>query len=101
MHTLIRSDTFDQWLEKLRDKRAKARITARLVSASFGNFGDCKPVGEGVSEMRIDVGAGYRVYYTATRYRRLHPAHGRQQSNPSPGYQASHPDGTRVEGVRP
>ncbi|KFX30112.1 type II toxin-antitoxin system RelE/ParE family toxin [Ralstonia solanacearum] len=64
MHTLIRSDTFDQWLEKLRDKRAKARIVARLVSASFGNFGDCKPVGEGISEMRIDVGAGYRVYYT-------------------------------------
>ncbi len=64
MNMLIRSDTFDRWLEKLRDKRAKARIAVRLISASFGNFGDCKPVGEGVSEMRIDVGAGYRVYYT-------------------------------------
>jgi putative addiction module killer protein len=39
---------------------------ARLRSATFGNFGDCKPVGEGVSEMRIDVGAGYRVYYIRT-----------------------------------
>jgi putative addiction module killer protein len=47
-----------------RPKKAKARILARLLSATFGNFGDCEPVGEGVFEMRIHVGAGYRVYYT-------------------------------------
>jgi probable addiction module antidote protein/putative addiction module killer protein len=47
----------------LDDQKAKARILARLRSATFGNFGDCEPVGEGVSEMRIHVGAGYRVYY--------------------------------------
>jgi putative addiction module killer protein len=64
MITLIRSAEFDSWLKKLRDARAKARIAARLISAQHGNFGDCMPVGEGVSEMRIDVGAGYRVYYT-------------------------------------
>jgi len=46
--------------------KSKARILARLASATFGNFGDCEPVGEGVSEMRIHVGAGYRVYYTRT-----------------------------------
>ena len=43
--------------------KAQARILARIVSAQHGNFGDCKAVGEGLSEMRIDVGAGYRVYF--------------------------------------
>jgi putative addiction module killer protein len=54
------------WLSALADEKAKARILARLLSATFGNFGNCEPVGEGVSEMRIHVGAGYRVYYTRT-----------------------------------
>jgi putative addiction module killer protein len=66
MLTLIQSSIFDIWLSGLSDQKAKARILARLRSATFGNFGDCKPVGEGISEMRIDVGAGYRVYYTRT-----------------------------------
>lgn len=52
-----------RWLKSLRDRKAQARIIARIRSAEAGNFGDCKPVGEGVSEMRIDVGAGYRVYF--------------------------------------
>jgi putative addiction module killer protein len=60
---LVRSERFDAWLGRLADQKARARILARLRSASLGNFGDCKPVGEGVSEMRIDVGPGYRVYF--------------------------------------
>jgi len=48
------------------DQKAKARILARLRSATLGNFGDCEPVGEGVSKMRVHVGAGYRAYYTRT-----------------------------------
>ncbi len=66
MITLIQSSDFDEWISTLTDLKAKARILARLRSASLGNFGDCEPVGEGVSEMRIHVGAGYRVYYMRT-----------------------------------
>ena len=63
MNTLLRTTDFDEWLQNLRDQKARARVLARLVSASLGNFGDCKHVGAGVSEMRIDFGPGYRVYF--------------------------------------
>jgi putative addiction module killer protein len=65
-NTLLRSSDFDAWLSHLADQKAKARILARLRSVTLGNFGDCEPVGEGVSEMRIRVGSGYRVYYMRT-----------------------------------
>jgi putative addiction module killer protein len=58
-----RSPEFAAWLDRLADQKARARIFNRLDRASLGNFGDCKPVGEGVSEMRIDVGPGYRLYF--------------------------------------
>ena len=64
MNTIHRTADFDRWLTALRDRKAQARILARIVSAQHGNFGDCKSMGEGVSEMRIDIGPGYRVYYT-------------------------------------
>ncbi len=64
MNTFLVTDEFDAWLTQLRDPVAKARIAVRIRSAELGNFGDCEPVGEGVSEMRIHVGAGYRLYYT-------------------------------------
>ena len=60
---ILRSDEFDAWLRKLRDERARARIQARILRLSMGNAGDAKPVGEGISEMRIDYGQGYRVYF--------------------------------------
>jgi putative addiction module killer protein len=63
MIELIKSDAFDEWLENLRDERAKARIIARLERLAAGNPGDVKPVGDGVSELRINYGPGYRVYY--------------------------------------
>ena len=66
MNTLVTSEEFDGWLRALTDHKGKARILARLRSATFGNFGDFASVGDGVSEMRIHVGPGYRVYYTRT-----------------------------------
>ncbi|MDR2881077.1 MAG: type II toxin-antitoxin system RelE/ParE family toxin [Azoarcus sp.] len=53
---------FTEWLGRLRDKMAQARIRVRLRQVEAGNFGDSEPVGEGVIELRIHVGAGYRVY---------------------------------------
>ena len=63
MNTLIRSSVFSDWLNSLKDHKAKARILHRLSQASLDNFGDCEPVGEGVSEMRIHHGPGFRVYF--------------------------------------
>ena len=62
MTELIRSATFDRWLSGLRDRRAVARIAARLDRLASGNPGDAQPVGNGVSELRINYGPGYRVY---------------------------------------
>ena len=66
MFTLVRSSLFDAWLASLADARGKARILARLDGAALGNFVDCEAVGEGVSEMRIHHGPGYRVYFVRT-----------------------------------
>jgi putative addiction module killer protein len=57
------TSTFSEWLQALKDSRAKARIAARTQRLAFGNPGDVRPVGGGVSELRIDFGPGYRVYY--------------------------------------
>jgi putative addiction module killer protein len=63
MVELIKSTTFDKWLIGLRDTQARARILMRLDRLASGNPGDVKHVGEGISEMRIDFGPGYRVYF--------------------------------------
>jgi putative addiction module killer protein len=57
------TEIFARWFNSLRDSRARMRVQARIRRLSIGNPGDVRPVGEGVSEMRIDYGPGYRVYY--------------------------------------
>lgn len=57
------TDIFEEWLRALRDDVAKARIVRRIDRLRFGNFGDVKPVGDGISELRIDHGPDYRVYF--------------------------------------
>ncbi|MGD0130083.1 MAG: type II toxin-antitoxin system RelE/ParE family toxin [Terriglobia bacterium] len=56
-------DIFDEWLSALADRRAQAKITSRINRLAVGNFGDSKPLSQGVWELRIDWGPGYRVYY--------------------------------------
>jgi putative addiction module killer protein len=58
-----KTEIFAKWLDGLRDVRARARILVRIERLAAGNPGDVKPVGEGVSELRIDYGPGYRMYY--------------------------------------
>jgi putative addiction module killer protein len=64
MFTVLQTEDFRDWLDALKDMKAQVRIAARLRQAEAGNLGDWKPVGAGVSEMRVDVGPGYRLYFT-------------------------------------
>ena len=61
--TILRSATFDRWLRRMRDRQAINRIVARLLAVEDGHLGDVRPVGDGVSEMRIQYGPGYRIYF--------------------------------------
>ncbi len=67
MYEMRKTDAYVRWLDGLRDLRGRAKVLARVERLLTGNPGDVKPVGEGVSEMRIDYGPGYRVYYTIRR----------------------------------
>jgi len=66
MKEIRRSSVFDKWFIKLRDPQARQRILARIDRLVEGNPGDVKPAGEGISELRIDYGPGYRVYFKDT-----------------------------------
>lgn len=59
-----KTEVYARWIDRVRDIRARARILARVERLAMGDSGDFKPMGEGVSELRINFGPGYRVYYT-------------------------------------
>lgn len=63
MYEVIKTAQFAHWIDALRDLQARARILVRIERLRNGNAGDVRPVGQGVSELRIDTGPGYRVYY--------------------------------------
>jgi putative addiction module killer protein len=66
MYEVHKTEEFDNWLKDLRDKRAVARIISRIERLGMGNPGDVMPVGDGISEMRLTYGPGYRVYFKQT-----------------------------------
>ena len=67
MLEIRKTEVYARWLDGLRDVRARARVLVRVERLAAGNPGDVRPVGEGVSEMRIDYGPGYRVYFKRQR----------------------------------
>ena len=64
MLEIVQTEAFSTWLEQLRDVRARAKIAARVRRLALGNPGDVAPVGDGISELRIHYGPGFRVYFT-------------------------------------
>jgi putative addiction module killer protein len=64
MYLIQKTEQFADWVSKLKDSRGKLKIIARTKRAELGNFGDHHGVGDGVAEMRIDYGPGYRIYFT-------------------------------------
>ena len=64
MIEIRQTENYIKWFEKLKDRRARVRIAIRIRRVSLGNLGDIKPVGDGISELRIDYGPGYRIYFT-------------------------------------
>lgn len=63
MYSILTTEQFDKWFTSLRDRKAKTLVQVRIDRMEDGNFGDCQPVGNGVSELRIHHGAGYRIYF--------------------------------------
>jgi len=67
MYAIYQTEAFNLWFSSLSDRKAQAQILVRIKRASSGNFGDARPVGNGVYEMRIHLGPGYRIYYARER----------------------------------
>ena len=99
MLELRQTEVFSEWLEALRDRQAKGRILARLKRLSLGNPGDVQPVGEGISELRIHCGPGYRVYYKQDGLALVLLLCGGNKDLAVSGYRVGQGIGKAVEGV--
>ena len=99
MLEIIQSETFQRWLSGLKDRQAMARIHARLDRAAGGNLGDVKPARDGVSEMRIDHGPGYRLYFIRRGPAGDCPVGGWRQAHPGCGYRPRHRNCEGLEGL--
>jgi putative addiction module killer protein len=82
MVEIRQTDVYAQWFANLRDRVAQARINIRIRRLSLGNPGDVKPVGEGVSEIRIDYGPGYRVYFVQRGQAAVGGSYGKDSNSP-------------------
>lgn len=90
MVEIVTSATFDRWLRKLKDRRAAARVLVRIDRLAANNPGDVKPVGGGISELRIDYGPGYRVYFLRERDRLVLLLTGGDKSTQETDIKAAH-----------
>jgi putative addiction module killer protein len=90
-YEIEKTEVFDMWLKQLRDRKAVLAITARLDRARLGNFGDVQAVGAGISEMRIFLGPGYRIYYTIRNTRIIFMLCGGDKSSQQKDIKKGHP----------
>jgi len=79
-YLIEQTETFAKWHDAMRDLRAKIAIARRIDRMESGNFGDVKSVGDGISELRVDVGVGYRVYFTTRKATIIFLLHGGNKS---------------------
>ena len=99
MPVIMRTDEFSDWLKDLRDLRARAKVLARIDRLVQGNPGDVAPVGDGISELRIPYGPGYRVYYVQRGQAYVVLLCGGDKDFTSGGHQAGQKAGQRVGGL--
>ena len=85
MVEIRQTEVYARWFRRLRDRQARVRIDSRIRRLSLGNAGDVRPVGEGVSEIRIDYGPGYRVYFVQRGEVLVCPSGRRRQGQPGAG----------------
>ena len=97
MIEIRQTETYRKWFDSLKDRNARMRIDIRIRRISLGNFGDVKPVGEGVSEIKIDYGPGYRIYFVQKKNTIIILLSGGDKSTQSRDIQKAHELAQRVK----
>ena len=97
MIEIRQTETYRKWFDSLKDRNARMRIDIRIRRISLGNFGDVKPVGEGISEIKIDYGPGYRIYFVQKKNTIIILLSGGDKSTQSRDIQKAHELAQRLE----